>query len=245
MHGLGNDFIVVERAELPLGVALDVLARGLCDRHRGVGADGLLVLDGSDADGTHRLEIVNADGSRASACGNGARCVARYLGARESYLRTDAERVKVTWDGTLATVTLAAPRLGRRHLVPLDVGDTPVRLVDVGNPHAVVLGVPPERVDLPAVARMVREHFGEANVGVVSLEARATLRLRVDERGVGETLACGTGACAAAAAARVEGWIGDEARVLLPGGELGVRFAGDAVVLSGAAAEVFRGEWIA
>ena len=245
MHGLGNDFVVVDRDALPRDVALADLARRACDRHRAIGADGLLVVGPRESDGAWRLGIANADGSPASACGNGARCVARYLGARESYLRTDAERVRCTWDGRVATVTLAAPRLGRRHIVPLGPGDTPVRLVDVGNPHAVVLGVDPESVDLVAVARAVRERLGDANVGVVALDGRGTLRLRVDERGVGETLACGTGACAAVAAAHVEGWIGDDARVLLPGGELGVRLANEHVVLAGPAEEVFRGEWIA
>lgn len=242
MHSLGNDFVVVERAELP-SRAIDELARVVCDRHRGIGADGLLVLGPRDADGAWDLEIVNADGSRANACGNGARCVARYIGEREAYLRTDVERVKITWDGRTATVTLAAPHLGRRQLVPLDPGDTPVRLVDVGNPHAVVLGLDPDSIDLPSLSRRVRERVGDANVEVVALDGRGVLRLRVDERGVGETLACGTGACAAAAAARVEGWIGDEVRVLLPGGELGVRLTNGAVVLSGPAEEVFRGEW--
>src|SRR5438105_3792138 len=141
MHGLGNDFVVIAREEIPDGLALDALAARLCDRHRGIGADGVLIVEMRAADGAHRLEIVNADGTRASACGNGARCVARYLGAPVSYLRTDAERIKVTWDGDVATVTLASPRLGRRQVIPLDAGDTAVRLVDVGNPHAVVLGL--------------------------------------------------------------------------------------------------------
>ena len=245
MHGLGNDFVVVDRDALPPGVPLDALARRLCDRHRGVGADGLLLVGPREGDGAWRLEIVNADGSRASACGNGARCVARYLGEPECHLRTEAERVAVTWDGRTATVALRAPRLGRRHLVPLDAGETAVRLVDVGNPHAVVLGLDPDRVDLPAIARIVRDRVGEANVGVVGLHARGTLRLRVDERGVGETLACGTGACAAVAAAQAEGWIADDARVLLPGGALEVRLGPDVVVLAGPAEESFRGEWTA
>lgn len=244
MHGLGNDFVVVDQAALADG-PLDELARRVCERRRGIGADGLLVVGPEDPDGGWRLAIVNADGSRAAACGNGARCVARYLGRRESFLRTDAERVRVTWDGAVATVTLRAPRLGRRHVVPLGPGDTAVRLVDVGNPHAVVLGLDPERADLVAIARVVREQLGDANVGVVSLDGRDAIRLRVDERGVGETLACGTGACAAAAAARAEGWIGDRAVVRLPGGELGVTLADGAIVLSGPAEEVFRGEWLA
>jgi diaminopimelate epimerase len=242
MHGLGNDFVVVERDALPAGEPLADLARLVCDRHRGVGADGLLILGPQEADGAWRLEIFNADGSRASSCGNGARCIARYLGAGEHLLRTDAERVRVTWDGRDATVTLRPPRLGRRHLVPLEIGDASVRLVDVGNPHAVVLGVEPESVDLPRVARAVRERLGETNVGVVALAGPDSLRLRVDERGVGETLACGTGACAAVAAARAEGWIGDQAVVRLPGGELRVLLGEDDVVLVGPAEDVFRGE---
>lgn len=242
MHGLGNDFVVVERAELPGHATLDALARTLCDRHRGIGADGVLVV-GPSENGVSRVTILNADGTTASACGNGARCVARYLGAPGATLRTDAGDVVVTWDGLEASVRLAAPRLGRRHIVPLESGDTPVRQVDVGNPHAVVLGVPPESIDLAAAARVVRERLGEANVGVVALDGRDALRLRVDERGVGETLACGTGACAAASAARVEGWVGDDVRVRFLGGELRVTLEGNEIVLRGPAAEVFRGEW--
>ncbi len=245
MHGLGNDFVVVDHDALPAGVALKDLARRACDRHRGIGADGLLVVGPREPSGARRLAIVNADGSSASACGNGARCVARYLGEREAVLRTDAEQVRVTWDGREASVTLRAPRLGRRHLVPLPGGDTPVRLVDVGNPHAVVLGLDPDTLDLAAVARSVRERLGDANVEVASLDGRNTLRLRVDERGVGETLACGTGASAAVAAARVEGWVGDDVSVRLPGGALRVSLVGDAIVLRGPAEEVFRGEWTA
>ena len=245
MHGLGNDFVVVDRDAVPSAVRLEDLARRVCDRHRGIGADGLLVVGPRETDGARRLEIVNADGSRASACGNGARCVARYLGEGEAYLRTDAERVKVTWDGRVATVALRAPRLGRRQLVSLEAGDTPVRLVDVGNPHAVVLGLDPDALDLASVSRRVRERVGEsANVEVVALEPPGTLRLRVDERGVGETLACGTGAIGAAAAARAEGWISNGVvKVRVPGGELSVVLHDDVALLSGPAEEVFRGEW--
>ena len=245
MHGLGNDFVVVDHDAVTDDLALEELARRVCDRHRGVGADGLLVVGPRERDGAWRLAIVNPDGSRASACGNGARCVARYLGAPESFLHTDVERARVTWDGALASVSFAAPRVGRRQIVALPPGDTPVRLVDVGNPHAVVLGLDPDTVDLGGIAATVRERLGEANVEVVSLEGRDTIRLRVDERGVGETLACGTGAIGAAAAARAEGWVGDEVDVRLRGGTLRVSLERDLVTLTGPAEEVFRGEWFA
>ncbi len=243
LHGTGNDFVVVDRDAVPDG-SLEELAKRVCDRHRGVGADGLLVVGPREPDGAWRLVIVNADGSRASACGNGARCVARYLGEREAFLRTDAERARVTWDGAQASVTLRAPRFGRRHIVPLPPGDTAVRQVDVGNAHAIVLGLEPEGVDLAAVARAVRERLGDVNVGVVALAGPGTLRLRVDERGVGETLACGRVdldlyLIAAAGAARVEGWIGDLAKVRLPGGELQVVLRDDTIVVSGPVVEVF------
>ncbi len=243
MHGLGNDFVVVDHEAVPADADLRDLAIHMCARRTGIGADGLLIVGPRDADGAWRLAIVNADGSVATACGNGARCVARYLGRGEHVLRTPAEDVRVAWDGAVAAVRLRAPRLGRRRLVALPEGDTPVRLVDVGNPHAVVLGLPPDDVDLALVAARVREAVGDANVGVVALDAKDRLWLRVDERGVGETLACGTGACAAVAAARVEGWVGDRVIVRLPGGELDVALDGDAIVLRGDAQESFRGEW--
>lgn len=248
MHALGNDFIVVEAAELPRAGPLDELARRACERGTGVGADGLLIVGPRLAERVWQLRIFNADGSHASACGNGARCAARYLLADDgasAVLRTDAEDVWVAWDGRVATVRLRAPRLGRRHIVPLAPGDTGVRLVGARNRHAVVLGLRPEDVDLGDVARIVRGRFGDVNVEVVALDGPNALRLRVDEGGVGETLACGTGACAAVAAARVEGWVGDDVVVRLPGGELGVSLEGDAIVLRGPASESFRGEWAA
>lgn len=245
MHALGNDFVVAEREALPSAPPLDELARRLCERHTGVGADGLLVLGPRESDDSWRVEIRNADGSRASACGNGARCLARYLGPGEHVLRTEAEDVRVVWDGALASVRLRAPRVLRRSVVALRRGDVAVRIVDVGNPHAVVLGIDPADSDLAEVASTVRGALGDANVEIVALDGKDALRMRVDERGVGETLACGTGACAAAVAARVEGWIGDRATVRVPGGELDVRIERDAVVLTGPANESFRGEWTA
>ncbi len=242
-HALGNDFLVLidlgERHPVDAG-----LARRLCDRHRGVGADGLLRAvagtDGSDV----TMQLRNADGGEAETSGNGVRCLAQAVvdaGVVEGphvAVGTAAglHRLSVVPGGepgtAQVTADMGAVRLGpERSLSPGQRS----RAVDMGNPHVVVLGPDPEEVDLEALA----SSFDGVNVEVVGTGPGSdAISMRVWERGVGETLACGTGACAAAAAAHDWGLVGNRVLVHQPGGAVQVDVEPDTVVLSGAVERV-------
>jgi diaminopimelate epimerase len=260
-HGLGNDFIIVD-VEDPDAVAPE-LARRLCDRHFGIGADGVLLVSKSAA-ADARLVILNADGSRPEMCGNGLRCVALHLERRASHgLHPERSRqapvLAVETDaGVLECRTFLRDgqrwvtiRLGRAVLL----GDLEVRgprglhrfrRVSIGNPHAVLLGhdYAPEEIDVlgPEVSSRID---GGANVGFVQVVGDRALAVVVHERGVGRTLACGTGAGAAVAAAAADGLVpfDEGVQVTLPGGRLEVSVDQETgqVVLSGPARHVFDG----
>jgi diaminopimelate epimerase len=218
-HGLGNDFLVLLDFDGKQPVDGE-LARAVCDRHTGVGADGLIRLTGT---GDLRMELYNADGGRAETSGNGLRCVA--LAAADA-----------GWDvGRSFTIaTDAGPRRVDLHddgLVSVEMGTARIdgRRVDMGNPHRVVL------MDTDDIVEPDHRH---ENVELVwPGPGRDELRMRVFERGVGETMACGSGACAAAAVARAEGLVGQRVTVRQPGGNVTVQL-GDPIVLTGPAAYI-------
>ena len=251
MHGCGNDFIVIDRADGPSGavtITPDV-ARALCDRRTGVGADGILVIGAAGGDSGRRwpVEIHNADGSVADACGNGSRCVARYLldrhGGDSLELDTASGIVPARRDTAGIAIELAAPAVGAALPLTLDGRPLEARVVQAGNPNVVVFVERPDGIDLEALAAASATAAGPANVIAVSRSGPAELTLRVHERGVGETLACGTGSCAAVGAALARGDVtGDTVRVLLRGGTLVVRPRGPRYVLAGPAEYVFQGE---
>ncbi|HEV2249453.1 MAG TPA: diaminopimelate epimerase [Candidatus Limnocylindria bacterium] len=238
MHGCGNDFIVVDEA-----VRLDAeRARALCDRRTGIGADGILVV-GAPGGRRWPLVIHNADGSIADACGNGSRCVARYLldrnGGDELELGTASGVVRAWRDPEGVAIELAAPTLGGS----LRVDGHEAWSVRVGNPNVMIFVDDPARVDLEALAAESTKLAGPANVGAVAQRGVGELALRVHERGVGETLACGTGSCAAVAASIARGDVtSDTVRVHLPGGTLVVRPRRDRYELAGPAEYVFTGD---
>ena len=256
MEGLGNDYIYLNCMEERPG-DLPELARSLSDRHFGVGADGLIcILPGRSGDFT--MEMYNADGSRGSMCGNGIRCVGKYVydkgltAKRCLTIDTDAgpRRLELSVAGgrvSLVRVDMGEARVGRAvELAALGERFTALP-VDVGNPHAVIL-VRGEG----ALERVRLEELGPALEGHPDLEKRSNiefaapeeggLRLRVWERGSGATLACGTGACAAFAAAWSRGLCGSRAAVHLPGGKLTVEREGEHLILEGPARTVFEGE---
>jgi diaminopimelate epimerase len=253
-EGLGNDFVVVD-ASGPFDP--DVVVR-LCDRHFGIGADGVLVVAPPTTPGARaRMIVQNADGSRPEMCGNGLRCVALGLAARDGLDRaefsveTDAglKRCEVSRQGDRANVLIDMGRAESRgeHRVPLDGVERAFQLVSVGNPHAVVLDLLPDSATIDRVAPGVSQSIpGGANVEFVAERAPGRFEVVVWERGVGRTLACGTGAAAVASvlarAARIE--FDKPVTLSLPGGllELSVTAGSHEVRLRGPAHRVFGGK---
>jgi diaminopimelate epimerase len=270
MHGAGNDFVVLDlRDGTP--APTPALAAQLANRHTGVGCDQLLTIEPPRAAGSvAAYRIWNSDGSQSEQCGNGARCVAAWL-VRDGAATGDTFHI----DSPLAThaierigddqyaVAMGVPRfepeqvplLGfararEEYLLPLQGDQVRFGAVSMGNPHAVVeVGL----VDAAPVERLgplLQQHASfpqSVNVGFVQVLDPGHARLRVFERGVGETLACGSGACAAAVVMMQRGRLRRDAVISLPGGDLRLRWPTDdaPVVMSGPAAFVFEGEWMA
>ncbi len=268
MHGTGNDFLLVEAT----GEEQDwpALARAMCHRHFGVGADGLLlVLPSSRAQ--VRMRIFNPDGSEAEMCGNGVRCLARYVLDR-GLARPEGGGIAVeTLAGTITVwpteggmrVSMGVPRLrpadvpvaieGEPPLldVPLEAAGHKLRLacLSLGNPHAVLLlEGPVEDYPLREVGPAVEHHplFPQrVNLEVARVQSPRRLEVRVWERGAGETLACGTGATAAVVAARLRGLVENKVEVRLPGGLLTVEWDGKGeAYLTGPVEYVCEGHWL-
>ncbi|MBS2030572.1 MAG: diaminopimelate epimerase [Deltaproteobacteria bacterium] len=263
LHGLGNDFIVLDRRATGEAPSAEV-ARALCDRHRGIGADGVLsILPGP------RMRVTNADGSIAEMCGNGLRCVAKFLGdvdpnLRELTIDTDAgprrcELVRENGRVVAAIAEMGAPILEARALpmdapagrfvqgmIDVDGLREPLRgtAVSMGNPHLVLWDTPPERAAQLGPKLEVHPRFPN-RTNVEFVRAGNPLEVVVWERGCGLTQACGTGACATVVAGVLEGRLqaGEEIAVRLPGGVLGIRVAKDLsqVWMRGEVVEVFRG----
>ena len=266
MHALGNDFVIIEA---PSGGALPSRAqwRLLADRHTGVGFDQALVLGPPRSAGSHTYyRIYNADGSEAEQCGNGARCIARYLRLRDrdsaaATLRMGSPggeiEARVLADGQVA-VDLGAPDFEPARvpfLAPaaeatysMEVAGEHIEFgaVSMGNPHAVLRVAAVENADVSGIGAALQTHPRfprQVNVGFMQIIDSAHIRLRVYERGVGETRACGTGACAAVAVGRNLGLLGAEVEVHVPGGRLGVHWdgAGHHAWLTGPAEVAFTG----
>ena len=254
MQALGNDYVCLDLTLEQPGEGLSRLSSVLTDRHFGVGGDGLLcVLPGSD--GRLRMALYNADGSRAAMCGNGIRCLAAY--AWSHGLAEEGRPLTVETDAGLRTLTAAADgiraEMGRPVLgesLVLEAGGRPwrVRPVSMGNPHAVIFVPRLDRAPLEQVGAELEHHRAfpdRANVELVEVTAPDLLRMRVWERGCGETLACGTGACAAFAAAAASGLTARPGGVGLPGGVLSLDWPDPEgpIFLEGPAFTVFEGEW--
>jgi diaminopimelate epimerase len=275
MQGLGNDFVVIDDLGKPPGFQQKLtpeLARAICDRRFGVGADQILwITSPEEIEGDAelrpdaRMDIFNADGSLAQMCGNGIRAVALYLDSRVSprkpsyQIETVAglKTCEILGDGRVA-VEMGVPMLGGGFPgavtgEALVVGGRTFSFFEVsmGNPHAVIFVQDVAGVALEELGRMIEVHprFPErTNVEFVEIRDAQTIRVRVWERGAGATLACGTGACASAVAALATGKVQSPVTVELPGGNLVIRWDAAAraasVVMEGPAAEVFRGEYL-
>lgn len=268
MHGLGNDYVCIncfrERVEDPPG-----FARTLCDRHYGIGADGLILICPSKVS-DFKMEIYNSDGSVAGMCGNGIRCLGKYV---YDYRLTGKETLSIETksgirnmhlqiqDGKAcgAMVDMGVPRLNahsipilsEKDLVindPIEVQKKNYRMtgISMGNPHAVIFLEEINGISLEETGRELEFHprFPErANIEFCHVTARDRMEIRVWERGVGETLACGTGACAAVVASVLNDLTDEEVIVKLLGGELSVRWERKVnhVFLEGPAVKVFDG----
>ncbi|MCC6474254.1 MAG: diaminopimelate epimerase [Burkholderiales bacterium] len=270
MQGAGNDFVVIDAIRQPLAMT-PALARRLADRHFGVGCDQVLVVEaplGAQAD--FRYRIFNADGGEVEQCGNGARCFVRFVrdqgltGKDEIRVQTRAGLIvpRMNPDGEV-TVNMGPPSFdparipflaeGDALVQPLDVGGERVLItaLSMGNPHAVQVVTDVDRAPVSQQGPLIERHprFPErANAGYLQVLDRHAVRLRVWERGAGETLACGTGACAAAVAGIRRGLLDSPVRVHARGGALCIRWEGGGIELNcdvwmtGPAVPVFEGE---
>jgi len=269
MHGAGNDYVYVDLFEESVEDA-PALARAVSDRHKGVGADGLILLRparGADV----AMEMYNADGSRAEMCGNGIRCLAKLAWergrARQNPLRVATDggvrSVALLLEGDVVTggrVDMGVPALapaaiparfpGPRVLEePIEAGGLRLRVtcVSMGNPHAVVFVEDVAAFDVARVGPLLERHEAfprRTNVAFAQVLARDRVRQRTWERGSGETQACGTGACAVCVAGVLTGRTASPLRCQLPGGELLLEWDGQgAVAMTGPAVEVFSGDW--
>ena len=267
MQGLGNDFVVIDGVSQPVALTPEHIRR-LANRHFGVGCDQLLLVEPSDReDADFRYRIFNADGGEVGQCGNGARCFARFV--RDRGLSDKSDLCVATATGLLrltiqaddrVTVDMGQPRLDpadvpffateRAPLYPIaaDGIELEIGVVSMGNPHAVLRVDDVEHAPVAHLGPLLERHgrFPQrANIGFMQVVAPDQIRLRVYERGVGETLACGSGACAAVVAGRLWGLLWPSVRVELPGGALDIHWAGEGepVTMTGPAVTVFEG-WI-
>ncbi|MDH5511250.1 MAG: diaminopimelate epimerase [Nitrospinota bacterium] len=265
MHGLGNDFVMIDSRRKPTQ-RLKKRAAAICDRRFGVGCDQLIeILPSKKAD--WRMRIFNADGSEVEMCGNGIRAFAKYLWDRKDR--------KIRSKGWINVETLAGiikPVMKKNGMVEVDMGqpildgrkvptifDGPVQgqpllaggheyiitAVSMGNPHCVIFTDDVEKVDLEKVGPLIERHQAfpnRINVEFVQVMAKNRVKARVWERGSGITLACGTGACAVGVACAINGRAGRKTRVDLPGGSLAIEWTKDnRVLMTGPATEVFSG----
>lgn len=267
MHGLGNDYIILDNREGKLKEEkLTDLAKLLCKRRFSIGADGLLLLHNSSKADV-KMRIFNADGSEAEMCGNGIRCLARYCyenkivscldfvvetlsGLKEVMLEIKNQKV-----GCI-TVNMGEPIL-ERTIIPV-VGDGrfinenlkvdgeiyKATCLSIGNPHCIIFVDDVDRFPVRKVGYMIERHPifpNRTNVEFAQLLSEREMKLRVWERGVGETLACGTGACAAVTAARLLKKVGDYCTVHLKGGSLKIRYKNDHILMTGEAEITYKG----
>lgn len=264
MHGIGNDFILVDGFHAAVSDP-GALARRLCARRFGVGADGLiLALPSSVADA--RMQIINSDGSEPEMCGNGLRCLARFLYdaglCRKNPMRIETLAGVLTVSleaegaGARVTVDMGAPRMSPEQIpvdavtnrVAIELDGKPVRFfcVSMGNPHAVTYDLYPEDADFRRFGAYLETHPvfpNRANIEFCRVRADGGVDVKVWERGDGPTLACGTGACAVLAAGASQGLTGRQATIHLPGGALEIRWdEGGHIFMTGPAERVYEGE---
>ncbi len=279
MQGAGNDFVIIETDDTVHDWTGEAAA--ICDRHYGIGADGLVLLMPSDI-ADFRMRIFNVDGSEAEACGNGLRCLVKYFvdnnsaetgdkqitietfaGIRKARIHQEngkvitvktymgepelkAEDVPVLVESGQGSLTYIKSMLC--YTINIESKDLPLNLVSMGNPHAVLfIDDPVSYYPLEKLGPLVEKHRvfpKHVNFEVARIINRQQIEARVWEKGVGETLACGSGACAITVAARLRDYIENRVDIILPGGTLNVEWDGKGeVLLSGPAEIVYTGQW--
>lgn len=266
MHGLGNDFVVIDGVSQSVRLTPEKI-RYIADRHFGVGCDQVLLVETPERpDVDFRYRIFNCDGTEVENCGNGARCFAVFV--RERKL-TGKNVIKVETAGGLielrvqqdehVSVDMGVPRLepaqipfvadARALTYPIEVaGKTyDISAVSMGNPHGVLLVDNVKTAPVAELGSLIEKHSrfpARVNVGFMQVVSHSEINLRVFERGVGETLACGTGACGAVVAGRLRGLLDDNVKVNLPGGSLHIHWPGEGhpVMMTGPAVTVFHGQ---
>ena len=269
MHGLGNDFMVIDAVTQPINLSTDQV-QTWGDRHFGIGFDQLLIVEPpSSPDIDFRYRIFNADGSEVQQCGNGARCFARFVYDKKltakKQIRVETSSGLITLnvgDEGLVTVNMGSPELEPAKipflaseraitydLNTIDQGHQTLSAVSMGNPHGVLLVDNIDTCDIDTLGPELEQHpsFPEkANIGFMECVSPTRIRLRVFERGVGETNACGTGACAAVVAGRLRGLLEDAPiQVELPGGSLTIHWQqspNNEVIMTGDATHVYEGK---
>jgi diaminopimelate epimerase len=255
MEGAGNDFVVIDATQQALDLSAAQRAR-IADRHFGVGCDQILVVEqASAADADFRYRIFNADGAEVEQCGNGARCFVKFVhqrgltAKREIRVETLSGPIvpRLEVDGEVS-VNMGPPVLAAPFLETLEVGGEPVELalLSMGNPHAVQLVPDVTRAPVAEQGPLIERHVrfpGRVNAGFMQVVDRHSIRLRVYERGAGETLACGTGACAAVVGGIVRGLLDSPVAVQARGGTLTVSWLGgdNPVWMKGPARTVYEG----
>ncbi|MEW8190804.1 MAG: diaminopimelate epimerase [Candidatus Thiodiazotropha endolucinida] len=265
MHGLGNDFVVIDAISQSIDLSPQTLQK-LADRHFGIGCDQILLIEPPEsADTDFYYRIYNADGSEVETCGNGARCFARFV--KEKGLSTKSSIPVETLAGKIslrhladghvevdmgapifepASIPFTAPQQANTYLLDIDDQQVSLSAVSMGNPHAVLIVPSVDQADVATLGPLIENHprFPQrTNVGFMQIDRTTEIRLRVFERGTGETLACGSGACAAVAAGRRLGLLDEEVLVHLPGGDLVVKWhsEGQPVLVEGPAEIVYEG----
>lgn len=272
MQATGNDFIVVNNLENEFQYSFKLLSKYLCDRHFGVGADGVLILDkGNKAD--YKMRIFNYDGTEAEMCGNGIRCFAKYL--YEKKIVKDSEfvietlsgikKVKLEIEGNtvvLVEVDMSEPSFNFNEIgvyyennaidtyneekfKGIQINEFTVFPISMGNPHCVCFVDNVDEIDIEKTGKLIENYkyfSNKTNVEFVEIKNNSTIKVRVWERGVGETLSCGTGACSSAIISNLYKSTESEMIVELRGGNLKVKYTGERVLLQGSAEFVYEGE---
>jgi len=265
MHGLGNDFVVLDGVRQSFSLT-PIQIRKIADRRFGIGCDQVLIVVASNKKGVDfRYRIFNADGGEVEQCGNGARCFARFV--REKGLTDKSEFVVETLSGIIypiveadgqVRVNMGVPQFDpaevpfqaerRQSVYNLDIGGeaVPVSVLSIGNPHAVQIVDDVERAPVTSQGPLIESHARfpqRVNAGYMQIVDRSHIRLRVYERGAGETLACGSGACAAVVVGRLRHLLDDKVEVAARGGMLRVSWSGEGepVWMTGPASTVYDG----